>query len=298
MTGSARAMVSAGQHRCDDGERTAADGPDQGHRPAGDRHPDPPDRHPPEHPHRRRRQRRVQRPACSSSSPRWAAAYVSARYHVDSPTVALLSIGEEPTKGNALVKETHALSAELPGINFVGNVEGRDLLPATADVVVTDGFTGNVALKTLEGSLKFFMGALFSVFSMDEETKRASEVHRSASRPARRGPRPRRDRRSRPLGCDGCLHHQPRLVQRTGDRLRGQARPRSGLGRPRRPDSPGRRRLKLAPALNRPGPGVTRLDRIGSTEKFRVTRREGRETNCRPRRMSRRVRPTAKRCSS
>ncbi len=104
------------------------------------------------------------------------AAYASARYHTDSPSVALLSIGEEPTKGNALVKETHAALAQLPGINFVGNVEGRDLLPGTADVVVTDGFTGNVALKALEGSLKFFMGALLQVFSIDEDTKRASEV--------------------------------------------------------------------------------------------------------------------------
>jgi glycerol-3-phosphate acyltransferase PlsX len=58
----------------------------------------------------------------------------------------------------------------------VGNVEGRDLLPATADVVVTDGFTGNVALKALEGSLRFFMGALLEVFAHDEETRKASEV--------------------------------------------------------------------------------------------------------------------------
>jgi glycerol-3-phosphate acyltransferase PlsX len=104
------------------------------------------------------------------------AAYASARYHTDSPSVALLSIGEEPTKGNALVKETHALLADLVGINFVGNVEGRDLLPGTADVVVTDGFTGNVALKALEGSLRFFMGALLEVFAIDEDTKRASEI--------------------------------------------------------------------------------------------------------------------------
>ena len=103
-------------------------------------------------------------------------AYASLRYHVEAPTVGLLSIGEEPTKGNALVKEAHGLLAEDPGINFVGNVEGRDLLPATADVVVTDGFTGNVALKTLEGSLKFFMDALLGAFGRDEETKKAAEV--------------------------------------------------------------------------------------------------------------------------
>lgn len=104
------------------------------------------------------------------------AAYASSRYHVESPSVGLLSIGEEPTKGTPLVKETHGLLAGLDGMNFVGNLEGRDLLPGGADVIVTDGFTGNVALKTLEGSLKFFMGALMVVFGADEETKRASEV--------------------------------------------------------------------------------------------------------------------------
>jgi phosphate acyltransferase len=104
------------------------------------------------------------------------AAYASVRYHSESPTVALLSIGEEPTKGSPLVKETHALLAAQPGINFVGNVEGRDLLPGTADVVVTDGFTGNVALKALEGSLRFFMGALREVFALDEETRKAADV--------------------------------------------------------------------------------------------------------------------------
>jgi phosphate acyltransferase len=104
------------------------------------------------------------------------AAYASARYHVDSPSVGLLSIGEEPTKGTPLVKETHEALAALGNLNFVGNLEGRDLLPGRADVIVTDGFTGNVALKTLEGSLQFFMGALLEVFATNEETKRASEV--------------------------------------------------------------------------------------------------------------------------
>ena len=68
-------------------------------------------------------------PRCSCSSPRWAPPTRRPRYHSEAPTVGLLSIGEEPTKGSPLVKEAHALLAELPGINFVGNVEGRDLLP-------------------------------------------------------------------------------------------------------------------------------------------------------------------------
>jgi len=104
------------------------------------------------------------------------AAYAGARYGVEDPGVALLSIGEEKSKGSPLVKETHAKLAQLDGIRFVGNVEGRDLLHAPADVIVTDGFTGNVALKTLEGSLRFFMDVLLEVFAADEETKRAAEV--------------------------------------------------------------------------------------------------------------------------
>jgi len=104
------------------------------------------------------------------------AAYSSARYGVEKPRVALLSIGEERSKGSALVKDTSALLENGVGVDFVGNLEGRDLLHAEADVVVTDGFTGNVALKTLEGSLRFFMDTLLAVFAGDDEAKQAAEV--------------------------------------------------------------------------------------------------------------------------
>lgn len=73
---------------------------------------------------------------------------------VASPTVGLLSIGEEPTKGTATVIEAHKLMAADPLINFYGNVEGRDLTRHTVDVVVADGFSGNVALKVFEGTAK------------------------------------------------------------------------------------------------------------------------------------------------
>ena len=94
--------------------------------------------------------------------------------------MALLSIGEESSKGNNLVKETHArlagsADAEAP-FEFVGNVEGRDLLTGDVDVIVADGFTGNVALKTLEGALGVFMQILGQVFNASPETKAASEV--------------------------------------------------------------------------------------------------------------------------
>jgi glycerol-3-phosphate acyltransferase PlsX len=69
------------------------------------------------------------------------------------PGVGLLSIGEEPEKGNRLTREAHALLA-ADGLRFVGNVEGRLLLEGAADVVVCDGFTGNMALKVLEGTIR------------------------------------------------------------------------------------------------------------------------------------------------
>jgi glycerol-3-phosphate acyltransferase PlsX len=78
---------------------------------------------------------------------------------IPSPTVALLSIGEEADKGNRLVREARPLLEEA-GLNFVGNVESRDLLRHSSDVVVCDGFTGNVALKLMEGTIKTLFEAL------------------------------------------------------------------------------------------------------------------------------------------
>jgi glycerol-3-phosphate acyltransferase PlsX len=74
------------------------------------------------------------------------------------PEVRLLSIGEEPEKGNQLALEAHALLAASE-LNFAGNCEGRDLLEGAADVVVTDGFTGNVALKVTEGTIRSVLEA-------------------------------------------------------------------------------------------------------------------------------------------
>jgi glycerol-3-phosphate acyltransferase PlsX len=75
------------------------------------------------------------------------------------PEVRLLSIGEEDEKGNQLTLEAHALLRES-SLNFAGNTEARELLRFAADVVVTDGFTGNVALKLLEGTIKELLDAL------------------------------------------------------------------------------------------------------------------------------------------
>jgi glycerol-3-phosphate acyltransferase PlsX len=107
------------------------------------------------------------------------AAYAVLRLGKAEPTVGLLSIGEEKSKGNELVKEAHALLAaagSLTAGRFIGNVEGRDLVTDTADVVVTDGFTGNVALKTLEGGLRMFVDAMLKAMTSTEEAREATKI--------------------------------------------------------------------------------------------------------------------------
>jgi phosphate acyltransferase len=76
------------------------------------------------------------------------------------PRIGLLNIGEEPEKGDELALETHALLSELPGLHFVGNVEGREIIRGGCDVLVCDGFVGNVLLKFYESVAEFIIGLL------------------------------------------------------------------------------------------------------------------------------------------
>ena len=135
----------------------------QGRGPPGDRHADPGAR--------RARRRSCSTPAPtpsaspsgSCSSPRWAPRSPRQRYGIDEPAgrPAVDRRGGRP-RATPLVKETHALlRGRAPGVDFIGNVEGRDLMTDDVDVVVTDGFTGNVALKTLEGGMRALVGAVF-----------------------------------------------------------------------------------------------------------------------------------------
>jgi len=107
---------------------------------------------------------------------------------VREPAVRLLSIGEEPEKGNQLTLEAHAL-LEDADLRFDGNTEGRALLEGEADVVVCDGFTGNVALKTLEGTIRSVLGALRDEIA----TSRRAQLGGLLIRPAARGLRARLD---------------------------------------------------------------------------------------------------------
>ncbi|MCL2606216.1 MAG: phosphate acyltransferase PlsX [Coriobacteriia bacterium] len=102
-------------------------------------------------------------------------AYARTILGVDSPRIALLNIGSEEGKGSELAKEAQILMREQTD-NFIGNVEGRDILDGTADVIVTDGFTGNVVLKTLEGSMGFLLGKIKTVLMATTLSKLAALV--------------------------------------------------------------------------------------------------------------------------
>lgn len=109
-------------------------------------------------------------------------AYAHAMYGAAAPTVGLMSIGEEPEKGNELTREAHALLAVTSGISFYGNVEGRDLLRGTTDVMVTDGFTGNVMLKLAEGEARVLFGMVRDALRSDLRSKLGGLLARPALR--------------------------------------------------------------------------------------------------------------------
>jgi glycerol-3-phosphate acyltransferase PlsX len=82
-------------------------------------------------------------------------AYAETALAVKKPRVGLLTIGSETEKGNKLTRRAHELLSSAAGLDFAGNIEGHDLLTGKVDVIVTDGFTGNVALKSMEGSVRY-----------------------------------------------------------------------------------------------------------------------------------------------
>ena len=87
------------------------------------------------------------------------ATYVKEVLDISSPRVSLLNNGEEATKGNRLIQETYKLLKKTD-LNFIGNVEGQDITKGKADIIITDGFTGNIVLKTIEGLSDTFLSSL------------------------------------------------------------------------------------------------------------------------------------------
>ena len=142
---------------------------------------------------------------------------------VPNPEVRLLSIGEEPEKGDQLTLEAHELlrSADL---RFGGNTEGRTLLEGEADVIVADGFTGNVALKTLEGTVKSLLDALRSELEASARGKARRRSHPAGRTQAARSPRSRDLRRRLPARAERARRHRARLELARRDRERDPAR--------------------------------------------------------------------------
>ena len=133
------------------------------------------------------------------------AEYMRAVHDIAQPRVALLSIGEEPTKGSALVVEAHQLLAADGALRFVGNVESRDILSGHAEVIVTDGFTGNVVLKLAEGLVQL----LFDELRTAARSSWRSRIGGALLLPALQGVRARLDYRRYGavplLGVDGAV---------------------------------------------------------------------------------------------
>ena len=102
--------------------------------------------------------------------------FMKMTYGIENPRVGLLSNGSEPTKGNKLVKETHPILAKDENLNFVGNVEGRDIPKGVCDVAVCDGFTGNLILKTYEGVAITLMKQIKHLFADSTKGKLAAAL--------------------------------------------------------------------------------------------------------------------------
>jgi glycerol-3-phosphate acyltransferase PlsX len=112
-------------------------------------------------------------------------AFSSAILNVRTPSIGLLSIGEESGKGNILTQEAHALLAAADDLDFRGNVEGRDIPRGTTDVVVCDGFTGNVTLKAMEGAAEFLLGEIKKAAHSGLRARIGAGMFRHALQPLR-----------------------------------------------------------------------------------------------------------------
>ena len=171
--------------------------------------------------------------------------------NVSRPRVGILSNGEEASKGNDNTRAAAAMLEQMPTyVHYIGYVEGRDINRAKVDVVVTDGFTGNVALKTMEGFSSFLLGSLREVFGGNWRTRLAYLLVRKNLSAMRE--------RLDPVGIWRCaaarrqrrVDHRPWIVESEGDSQR----------------DPRRRQRATGASRERRNPGDTGQDSAGRTE--------------------------------
>lgn len=130
---------------------------------------------------------------------------VSALDNIKRPKVALLNIGQEEIKGNDQVKHTAQLLSESKFINYIGYIEGNDIFTGVADVVVCDGFVGNIALKTLEGSAKLFSAYMKEAFRHNFLTRLSGLFSWSAINSVKRAMDPGRRNGASLIGLQGIV---------------------------------------------------------------------------------------------
>ena len=130
--------------------------------------------------------------------------YAKSMLNIANPRVGLLANGEEEGKGNELVRETYPLMKELP-INFIGNIEGKELFGGEVDVVVTDGFTGNVMLKSTEAVAKLLLDVLRGELMASFQTKLGSLLAKPAFRKVKEMLDPNEIGAAPLLGIDGLV---------------------------------------------------------------------------------------------
>ncbi len=123
---------------------------------------------------------------------------------IDAPRIGLLNIGSEEIKGNELVKEAHGL-LKASGLRYIGYVEGDDICRGTVDVVVTDGFTGNVALKAMEGLSRFLGGTVRTEFTRNAGRRLGAIASASALRGVKDQLDPRRHNGASMVGLNGVV---------------------------------------------------------------------------------------------
>ena len=163
---------------------------------------------------------------------------------IENPSVRLLSIGEEDEKGSALVLDAHALLRES-SLNFAGNAESRDLLKGAADVIVTDGFTGNIALKLLEGTIREVLDALREEITATASGKLGGLLIKPAATAPAHAARPRHARRRLPPRAEGFGRDRAWEFECQSSRQRNPP------GGPRRRSSGGRTACRKASAASR-----------------------------------------------
>jgi glycerol-3-phosphate acyltransferase PlsX len=132
------------------------------------------------------------------------AALARTHFDVDRPTVGLLNIGEEAGKGRSLEREAYQLIEAIPHMDFIGNVEGTDLASARAHVIVCDGYTGNILLKTAEGTAKLVFRMMLEAVSAPEYSE-ALQILAPAVMELRERLNPERAGGAHLLGVDGVV---------------------------------------------------------------------------------------------